>query len=373
MTDNQAVSKTLGSYLNEETLQLLSSKGQTFIEQIGFDAIRQVILDVLVGKNLRDSTEFLTRRRIATLNLALVEIFLKGSQDSEEFINYLPQLAAQTLTAKKLSKSERWLAQWVLGLTDKSVQNVLRDNRQELNSYLNQYLTVCSEVATNFSKQGELNATFEVGESRVKFDWLKLLYLLNTVGTETLTIRGSEKSAYGKLFEKLILGSVLYIFGFKQVPVGQPGTQEKVFWLSSRADKRESDATLLYNVGRGVRFDIGFIGRGNSEISLDKVSRFEREAEFGNNRYNLSTIVIVDRIGKNSRVAALAQRINATIVQMSASYWPYRLAQVLQEKLGFNHEILNVAEDELAQFLKAKIQQVPIENLIGQISDFSAD
>src|SRR3990172_192510 len=104
--------------------------------------------------------------------------------------------------------------------------------------------------------------------------------LIKTIGAQTLAIRGSEKSAYGKLFEKLVLGSLLHILGFKHI-APPPQEYEKVFWLSSRNEKRESDATLLYELGQGVRFDIGFIGRGNPEISLDKVTRFEREISLG--------------------------------------------------------------------------------------------
>jgi hypothetical protein len=72
----------------------------------------------------------------------------------------------------------------------------------------------------------------------------------------------------------------LHILGFEYV-TPPPHKTSRVFWLSSREERRESDATLLYEAGKGVRFDIGFIGRGNPEISLDKVSRFEREISLG--------------------------------------------------------------------------------------------
>src|SRR5690606_14779641 len=102
-------------------------------------------------------------------------------------------------------------------------------------------------------------------------NWLFMIYLLNTIGSQTLTIRGSDKSTYGKLFEKLVLGSLLHVMGFDFQKSGELENPNRVFWLSSNDDDRESDATLLYEAGKGVRFDIGFIGRGNTEISLDKV------------------------------------------------------------------------------------------------------
>jgi len=73
--------------------------------------------------------------------------------------------------------------------------------------------------------------------------------LLNTVGSQTLTIRGSDKSTNGKLFEKLVLGSLLSILGFTYETTQKIG--ERVFWLSSQSEKRESDATLIYKIGQG--------------------------------------------------------------------------------------------------------------------------
>jgi len=87
-----------------------------------------------------------------------------------------------------------------------------------------------------------------------------------------------------------------------------------------------------------VRFDIGFIGRGNPEITLDKVTRFEREIEVGRRKWYLATFIIVDRIGEASRVKELARRVRGTIIQMSMSYWPQVLAQELRQ-VGYQHEL----------------------------------
>ncbi|MDW4726356.1 CfrBI family restriction endonuclease, partial [Escherichia coli] len=89
-----------------------------------------------------------------------------------------------------------------------------------------------------------------------------------------------EKSLHGKYFEKLILGSLFTIMGFEYKEKIEEGLNAKCFTLSTRADDRESDATLVFN-GKAIRVDIGFIGRGNTEISLDKVSRFRRMDDIG--------------------------------------------------------------------------------------------
>jgi hypothetical protein len=267
--------RTLSELISPTSLKLLSANGIDLVQEIGIDVVRGVVLDVLTGKNLRDSTEVLTRRRIASLNLAIVNLFLKGSSISTDFVNQLPHLAAEILTHKRLTKSERWLAQWVLGLTDKAFQNVLRDDPESIAQYRDRYLETCREVITNYIKEhGELTGVLQLDSGvKAEVNWLLMTYLLNAIGAQTLAIRGSEKSAYGKLFEKLILGSLLHILGFKYVPPSaQPEKLRRVFWLSTRAERRESDATLLYEAGKGIRFDIGFIGRGNPEISTSSIN-----------------------------------------------------------------------------------------------------
>jgi len=371
MTMEKKPPDSLTELLSPADLDLLSASGSQLVEQIGLDVVRGVVLDILTGKNLRDSTEVLTRRRIATLNLATVELFIKGSANSKEFVNHLPNIAAEILSKKSLSKAERWLAQWILGLTDKAFQNVLRDNPEAIAEYRDRYIQICDEViATRKTQKGSLQGeiTFN-GNQTAQVNWLWMTYLLNTVGAQTLAIRGSEKSAYGKLFEKLVLGSLLHILGFKHI-IPPPQEFEKVFWLSSRNEKRESDATLLYELGQGIRFDIGFIGRGNPEISLDKVTRFEREISLGRSKFFMATIILVDRIGANSRIERMAEEVQGTIIQMSAGYWPRQVAQVLNKSIGFKHELLRMDDSETEKFLRKAMRKVPIEQFIGLSKDF---
>ena len=49
--------------------------------------------------------------------------------------------------------------------------------------------------------------------------WPDLLRCMLALGAQTLSIRGSEKSMYGKLFEKFTLGSVLTVLGFQYVNI----------------------------------------------------------------------------------------------------------------------------------------------------------
>jgi len=171
------------------------------------------------------------------------------------------------------------------------------------------------------------------------------------------------------LFEKLVLGSLLHILGFRHV-APPPQEYEKVFWLSSRDEKRESDATLLYELGQGVRFDIGFIGRGNPEISLDKVTRFEREISLGRSKFFMATIILVDRIGANSRIERMAEEVQGTIIQMSAGYWPRQVAQVLNRTLGFKHDLVRMNDSETEKYLRKAMKKVPLEEFIGLSENF---
>ena len=363
MTDTQT---SLIDLMSDEARDLLSLSGSDLVQHIGWDVVRGVVYDVLTGRNLRDSTEMLTRRRLALLNASLVSLFLKGTNLSANFVERLPDLAAVTLQQKRLRKAERWLAQWMLGLNDKAFQNVLRDKPEALDAYKERYIAVCREAIANCeTEHGTLSGHLELSSgAKAELNWTFFVYLLTATGAQTLAIRGSEKSTYGKLFERLVLGSLLYILGFEMVSPEQPDKLERVFWLSSRGEKRESDATLLYEAGKGVRFDIGFIGQGNPEISLDKVSRFEREMQLGHSQWYMATIILVDRIGRKSRIVRLAQEIGGTIIQMSMGYWPQQVAQVLHQEIGFEHELLTMDESQIADYLKSRLQQVPLQDFI---------
>jgi len=362
---------SLTELISPKDIDLLSASGSQLVEQIGLDVVRGVVLDILKGKNLRDSTESLTRRRIATLNLATMELFIKGSANSKDFLNQLPKTATDILSKGNLSKAERWLAQWILGLTDKAFQNVLRDDPDAIAGYRDRYIQICDEViAARKTDKGTLQGEITInGNQKAQINWLWMTYLLNTIGAQTLAIRGSEKSAYGKLFEKLVLGSLLHILGFKQI-IPPPQEYEKVFWLTSRNEKRESDATLLYELGQGVRFDIGFIGRGNPEISLDKVTRFEREISLCRSKFFMATIILVDRIGTNSRIERMAKEVQGTIIQMSAGYWPKQVAQVLNKTLGFKHDLTRMNDSEIEKYLQNAMRKVPLEQFIGLSENF---
>jgi hypothetical protein len=79
----------------------------------------------------------------------------------------------------------------------------------------------------------------------------------------------------------------------------------------------------------------------------------------------LATIIIVDRIGANSRIERLAQEVDGTIIQMSAGYWPQQVARELNRVLGFEHDLVNMEQSHIEEFLKDKLGQAPLQDFIG--------
>lgn len=356
----------LTELMDGDSLILLDASGADLVRRIGIEAVRTVVFDVLSGRNLRDSTEVLTRRRLAALNAAMVALLIKGATIRSDFVEQLPAIATRILKQGNLSKPERWVAQWALGLTDKASQNVLRDDASLLEAYREQYVATCEEVIReSVTEFGNLGGQIRLGgELATGITWKFMVYLLGIVGAQTLTIRGSEKSAYGKLFERLVLGSLLHVLGFRFTASDGPKWFEREFWLSSRGERRESDATALWQAGQGARFDIGFIGRGNPEISLDKVTRFAREIELGRARWYMATVIIVDRIGKGSKIKDLARRVDGDIVQMSMAYWPQEVAQILNRRLEFEHPLVNMPRSEIGDYLKEAVKDVPLADFL---------
>ena len=78
----------------------------------------------------------------------------------------------------------------------------------------------------------------------------------------------------------------------------------------------------------------------------------------------MSTIVIVDRIGQNSRIKELANAINGEIVQMSMSYWVKEIAQILKGKINFTHPILTMSNDDSLTFIREQIIKVKLQDFL---------
>ncbi len=355
----------LSSQIPDLGRNLIKFSGKELIDKIGNEVINKVVTSILCGGNVRSLTEGITQRRILISNASLLLTYLKGSKLFENFETNFNTIVYQELSKKKLKPEDKVFLQWFIGLTGKSMQNVHRSNPGEFEKHLQQFDERLRDSANEIINEfGDISTSIVIDEMNYLLKWPALLQIFYAIGTQTLAIRGSEKSMYGKLFEKLILGAVLQILGFKQIDPKNNNSSEMVFWLSQRENKRESDATILTKPGVGARFDLGFIGPGNNEISLDKVSRFEKEMNYGSKLHYMSTIILVDRIGEGSRIVEMANEINGTIIQMSMTYWVKEVAQVLSDKLGFKPKILDYNSDESLDFIVDSMKKIDLKVFI---------
>lgn len=361
MKNKNSISKQIPEF----GISIAKYSGAQLIERVGQDILQKVVASILCGGNVRSLTEGLTQRRIFLSNISLFVSFLKASKNVEGFEKDLTKLVVQELTSEKLKAEQKMYLQWFIGLTGKSVQNVLRGNSDELNQYLEGLENALKNAVEQTERSfGKISSQIKIDNENYLLHLPALLQLFLAIGAQTLAVRGAEKSMYGKLFEKLILGSLLTILGFKKIDPKNSTESKKVFWLSERGDKRESDATVLIKPGRGIRFDIGFIGPGNTEISLDKVSRFEREMEFGRTEHFMSTIILVDRIGEGSRIMDLAKKIEGNIVQMSMTMWVKEIAFILKREANFEHPILKMEDEDILFLLINEVSKLDLRSFI---------
>lgn len=358
------LNKTIISLIPNNTIDLVKYEGKDLIKRLGEDIISNVVSSVLCGDNIRDLTENLTQRRILQMNASLLITYLKALKNIDGFKDNITSIIRNELN-KKLKQNERVYLNWFLGLTGKSVQNVTR-NQTGFIKYLDGIDKNLESITIDIEKKyGKLDIQITNEGIHYLMNWKSLLRCMLALGSQTLTIRGSEKSAYGKLFEKLILGSLLSILGFTHINKNETSKNEMVFWLSERQDKRESDATIMLKAGYGVRFDIGFIGKGNTEISLDKVSRFERIMERDGRYHNMITIILVDTIGENSRIIEMAKKINGHLVQMSGTYWVREIAEILKSQFPFyKNKILDIELNKTTTYIKESIKIIDLQQFI---------
>lgn len=354
----------------ESAIALLSGSGKEFIKRIGQKAACDAVSGILKGENVRTQTEFLTRARITQLNAALVAQFVNAHDGSDDFAVRFFEHARLAISKKNRAHPAYLSAQWFLGLTSKSVQNVLRGSADNLEHYVQRLDEVLVESASKVQESlGKY--TFKIkreDNEDVIFDWKDFVRLNTAIGAQTLSVRGSDKSMYGKLFERLVLGSVLTLSGFTLVAREQKKdvTRAGTFWLSDSGDTRECDATAVVLPGKVVRFDIGFIGPGNSEISKDKLSRFTAEIGQNGKKTYSKTIIVVDRLPRTNKTLAAAEALNADIIQMSMKFWPLELAQKLKAQ-GWKSPLLSVSEAEVSDWIDCKIATVSVLPFIGDL------
>lgn len=336
-----------------------------FIETVTEEGIKNIISNVLQGGNVRDVTEFITRNRLINSNAALLSLFsncdLINTNDLSIFLdNVLNDLS------KASNKTERTLSLWLLGLTNKGLDNIVRDISNLDDYKLKLQDTINDSINILQEEFGDISGSITLGGKTINVDWQFLSLFLSAIGSQTLTIRGSAKSMNGKLFEKLVLGTVISLLGFEYCsePPKQIDKNKRLFWLSNMDEsERETDATIVYN-GKAISIDIGFIGKGNPEITLDKVSRFGAYKRIGDIQHDMSTIIIVDTVAEKSDLFNKATKVNGHVLQMIHNDWIIKFASLVCSILQFDHELKDIKIDELESYLDSKLKSIDITQFI---------
>jgi hypothetical protein len=117
-----------------------------------------------------------------------------------------------------------------------------------------------------------------------------------------------------------------------------------------------------------VRFDIGFIGPGNPEISKDKLSRFSAEHNILGKRTYTKTIIVVDRLPKTAKTELAAAGIGAGIVQMGMAYWPRNLAVELSKITSVAYSIQRMGDDRIREHLRANLEKIALTEFLGGVN-----
>ena len=97
----------------ESARHLLSVSGKELVRKLGISVLESVVSDVLVGVNIRNATESLTKRRVGLLNGALLEMYASLHESGIDPLE-IPDLVRERLLSVKDKDTQRVL-QWMVG------------------------------------------------------------------------------------------------------------------------------------------------------------------------------------------------------------------------------------------------------------------
>ena len=241
---------TIREFIPESSIKLVKYSAQDLIDRLGKDIISNVVESILCGGNFRHLTEGLTQRRILLMNASLLMTYLKALNSFDDFQENVSHIVKSELSTPRIKTNVKSYLYWFLGLTGKSIQNVVRDEEgfEKYLDSLDSNLKEISQLVTNI--YGNIDVRFTNNGIDYLMKWPSLLRCMLGMGAQTLTIRGSEKSMYGKFFEKLVLGSVLSLMGATLIDKNDTSKKNMVYWLSQTdEEKRESKHGTIEGLG----------------------------------------------------------------------------------------------------------------------------
>lgn len=358
---------TIFDYLDDFGKNNIKATKDNYINNVGEEGLKDIIRMVFEGGNVRDYTEFITQRRLLNSYAATLELFIKRlsgfTNPPDKYVNYVSTDFSEATGNAKIFDL------YLLGLTKKGLDNIVR-GEENFNDYKQSFLDSFKETVEDMNNHfGTLSGAIRINGKYTNVSWELILLLFVCIGSQSLSIRGSSKSMNGKLFEKLVLGTLLSIMDFefrKNPPKGNLDINKKYFWLSHMDEhERETDATLIYNK-RAISVDIGFIGRGNPEITLDKVTRFERFKEIAKIEHEMNTIIIVDTLPPNSDLQYKANKVGVSVFEMKEPDWTIQFANKVKEifKIEDDLKLSTLRPNELDNFFREKIKAIKINKFL---------
>lgn len=260
--------------------------------------VREIVFSLFTGKNYRSLTEKPTRQAISVyagwiLNLAHRSNIKFGNEWKEKLLK---------LSSRRRSPQEvKWLKVWLLGLAGKTTGNLgVKSDMYE--NYQRMVKASTDEAVAQLEWTPSIIELSNEELNHVSLSPSDSIWLLQIAGAAVLTIRGSKKAIAGKRLEKAIARAALRVLGL---------TEGDHFWLNVGRDlevDREIDAEIITRRGR-IRIDIALIGKGNQEVSEDKLSRVGRNG-----------IVLVDILGSKSQVPRNAARHEVRVIQLRNNF-----------------------------------------------------
>ena len=238
------------------------------------DGVRQIVAALFLGYNYRLYTEGQTRTQLLDAYERIVAVNKSLPEDSDIDV-------WATALKEQLKHSEKDLALWLLGLTNKTAQNLGVSSNDDRLDFLD-------EIVQHIKQETEERAGLNFHDAM----------LMIWAGSATLTVRGARKSRVGKSLEKAFVRAGLSILGL---------VEDQDFWTNLQRDvevAREVDAEIASRRGR-IRLEVGLIERGNQEVIEDKI-----------NRVGAGGIVLFDRLGPRSNAWQTAANQQVKFIQI---------------------------------------------------------
>ncbi len=243
------------------------------------ESMRQMSIQMLLGKNYRLITENNTKSKLTLTYLWLTDVI--NNAKAEFGANWKTALVEDLNNIRHRTKEQDNLLFWLAGLTQKTSVNVgiSKDDLAVVIEELQKYI---GDLLVNIGRYEDMDKA----------------WLLMMAGSATLNIRGSDKSKVGKTLEGVLIRSILTILGLEE---------NDNFWMNIDRDAevdRETDCEIQTARGR-IRVEVGLISAGNQEVIEDKI-----------NRVGPNGVVLFDKVGQKTRIYETADRHRVKLIQI---------------------------------------------------------